>query len=500
MDKRRIVGQSLHSGFFFGVNLGARFLMAIALGKSLPVGDYGTYVLIATTVVMITSILTLDVSQYYVREVPGRAPLHAAGIFKSIVGTQTVLLTSLVAACLFLPWPRVWLAQRLGFSNRPGLIFLVGALAITESLATEWVRYLYARREIERGNWVIFFQTSLWGVLAFSFFLFDRGHLTLPVVLGLWLSCSFLALLVGFLSAWPADLWKAPWDPTIYPAALRFGIPLLAARLGSSLDWILRFLLAAFYSTQVVGTYAYHYNIILMIGAVTAPLISGPLEPHVIAAYNTGETDRSSLLLSAALRYRLLFILPILVGISLWGERLVQVMAHADYVLGGNLLLLLVPIPIIGAITNTFERVLYLQKRTGVIARCYGISFALQLLLYLFLIPLNPYQGPALATVIGASTLAFLFWTYSRSSDVPIELHLGRIAAAGIPCLAAGLVFGRLLAQLPHLLFLGLGGLTVAIVYLLCVWKFGLIRPEELRLLKETLPGVRKRAGAEVAR
>ena len=81
MDKRRIVGQSLHSGFFFGVNFAARFLMAIALGKSLPVGDYGTYILIATVVVMVTSIFTLDVCQYYVREVPGRPILESRVLY-----------------------------------------------------------------------------------------------------------------------------------------------------------------------------------------------------------------------------------------------------------------------------------------------------------------------------------------------------------------------------------------------------------------------------------
>ena len=495
MDKKRIVGQSLHSGFFFGVNFVTRFLMAIALGKSLPVGDYGTYILIATVVVMVTSMLPLDACQYYIREVPGRPGMQAATLFKSIVGVQTAFLIALVATFLFVPWPRAWLTQRLGLSNMPGLLLIAGGIVLAESLSTESVRYLYARREIERGNIVLFFQTSLSGILAFSSFLFARGHLTLPLILGFWLFSSCLALLCGLLSARPADLWTAPFDPKIYSAALKFGIPLLAARLGSSLDWILRFLLAAFYSTQVVGAYTYHYNLILLVGTVTAPLISGPLEPHIIAAYNVGETNRSSLLLSVALRYRLLFLLPILVGIALWGEKLVQVMAHTDYVVAGNLLLILAPIPIIGAVTNTFERVLYLQKRTGVIARCYGISFAVQLLLYLFLIPLNPYHGPALATLIGASSLAFLFWVYSRSSNVPIEIHPGRIALAGIPCLAAGWAFGRMLPQLPQLWFLGFGGLTLAMVYLACIWKFGLIRPEELRLLKEMLQGARKRAG-----
>ena len=95
MDKKRIVGQSLHSGFFFGVNFAARFLMAIALGKSLAVSDYGTYILIATVVVMIISILPLDACQYYMREIPGRAPLQAATIFKSIVGVQTIHRTAL---------------------------------------------------------------------------------------------------------------------------------------------------------------------------------------------------------------------------------------------------------------------------------------------------------------------------------------------------------------------------------------------------------------------
>ena len=488
MDLRRFIGQSVHSGVFFVLGYASRLLLAIALGKSLTTQEYGVYSLIGAVLGMSTSLLPLGVSQYFMREVPGIPASRAATIFKSVVGIQLITMGCLFGVTLTLPWSRAWLTHRLGLPAESGLILLISALILVETLASDFARFLFSRKEIERGNIVAFFQTGCWAYAAFALFAVKPTAVNLTTVLALWCASLVLAIVYGGWRSNLRVLMVAPFQPSVYVTALGFALPLLSSQFLAVVNWLGRFLIAGTYSTTAVGIYTYHYNVVLMIAAISSPLIGTPLDPYVVEAYNTGQHQRSGYLLGAAMRYRLLLVIPLLVVAGMWSDVLIRSMARSDYA-AGHLLALLTPVPILMIVSSTFERVLFLERRTPITGRCYLYAAAVQLVLYLMLVPWHPYFGPAVATEGGLAALALLLWYHARSAAVTIETALGRVALAGVLCLGVAWVLAKIIPPLPRLLFLTVVTTVVGASYLLFAYLFRVILEPERRLFVDAIRG-----------
>lgn len=492
MNVHRIIRQSLHSGAFYILFTISRLLLALALGKTLSSHEYGSYALIVAFVGLVTSLVPLSAFQYYMREIPGRPSDAGASIFKSIVATQTLVVTGLVVL-ICVPSPlREALRNLIGLAGGAGIFLAIGGLVLADSLATEFVRYLYSRTEIEKGNITAFLQNGLWPVVIFGLFLLWPTRIRLFSLLMVWLGCLILAILYAVLRADPRELLRAPFRLRIYPIAIRFGVPLV---LTNSVFWATaagRFILSAYHSKEVVGVFTYNHNLILMIAAMSAPLIGNTMQPYVIEAYNAGQTRRSGSLLSAELRYRIMLVLPFLIVAVMWDEDLIKLLARADYVAGHSLMALLSPIPLLGVLGTTFERVLFLQRRTGTIARCYLYAAGIQLVLYLLLVPFHPYAGAAVATDIGLGMLVILLWYSARGADVFIEFSFSRVLLAAAPSIGVAWALARSLPYLRPLPLLILATAFVSGSYLLFVYFFRALSESEIRVLRDMLSGGRR--------
>ena len=481
---RQILKQSLHSGVFFILTYASRLLLAIALGKTLAVQDYGVYSLMTAVVGMGLSLLPLGVTQYYVREVPGLPPEEATTVFKSVVAIQTLVF--LAAAALFITVPAFHapLTNAASHQQTGIILLLLVLLLIGEGLATDFGRFLFFRKKIEQGNIVSFLQSGLWGFALFLVYILRPSFVSLQLVLFLW-GCSVVsAVLYG---AWRSNLRilvSAPIRLEFYRRALFFGFPLLFSQLLAVGNGFGRFVLAHHHSAQVVGIYTYHYNIILMIAAIAAPLVANPLEPYVIEAYNTNQIDKSGRLLGASFRYRIFFVIPLLIVAVFWYRPLIQLMAKKDYLVGPGLLLVLSPIPILAVFGNTFERILFLQRRSVQIGQSYLIASILQIGLYLLLVPIHPYWGAAAATNAGLGTLALLLFIFSRQTEFQIHLNLGRLGAVTCASLAVAFSTARLMpTHLPPALLLASTTVLIGASFLLFSILFGLLSEGETRIL-----------------
>lgn len=434
MDRRTLVGHVLHSGVFFGLGFLARLLLAVALGKSLSPADYGVYGLVVAVVAMSTGLLPLGVHHYVLREVPGARPRDAATIFTSVTAVQVALLAGVVLVSVPLLASVPAIGALFALDRHPALLPLIATVLFVDCLVGQLARFLYARRDIAGGNVVLFLQTGAWAYLAVAAFVL--GGLTLSSALALWAGALVLALAYA---AWRLDvraLVRAPFEPRRFLTAVRFGVPLLSAHVLAGADWFARFLLASYHSTEAMGIYTYHQNLVLMIAAVTAPLIATPLEPHVVAAYSSGELERSGRLLTLSLRYRLVLVIPLLVVTVTWGDALIRLMARGEYVASPWLFAALAPVPVLLTLANTFERTMFLERRVRAISRCQLTAAAVQLALVLLLVPADPVHGAALALTGGYLTLTLTLWRHYRRSTVTIELALARTALATAPCLA----------------------------------------------------------------
>jgi O-antigen/teichoic acid export membrane protein len=498
MTESRLFGQLLHSGVLFGLGFGSRLLLAIALGKSLSPTDYGVYSLIAGVVAMASGLLPLGSSNYTFREVPGATAVRGASILKSVSGVHAMILGALLLGALPLLGSARPVRDLFALDEHPGLCLLLGAILFADWLAYDLSRFLFARRQIEHGNVVVFLQTGLWGAAAFA--AFAIGGLTLSGVFLLWAGSSFLAVAFGL---WRAD-WRqlrgAPFDPQCYPAAVRFGFPLLSAYVVVGVDWVGRLLMASHYSTAVVGVYTYHQNVILMIAAISSPLIANPIDPYVMAAYSNGQPSRSGYLLGLALRSRLLLVMPLLVVTVTSGDTLIRLLAGGAYVASPWLFAILAPIPVLVILANTFERAIFLDRRTSVISRCQLVAAAVQGGLYLVLVPWHQLYGAALAMDAGFLVLTALLWPHLRRATVAVELALVRTALTTVPCVGIAWAVAHVAAGLPPIAALALAATIVGASFLLFACVFRMISEPETRKLRMLASGSGRRMRALLVR
>ncbi len=496
MNVVRVLKQSIHSGVFFVLQAVSRLLLAVALGKSLSLHEYGSYTLVATAIAMAATVISFSTYQYYVREVPGRGEGESATIFKSVVGVQMLLTCGVAALICATPivLPSFW--RSFGLPEGGGLVLAMGGLLVLDTLAAELSRFLYARKEIEKGNIVIFLQTGFWAVVMFGIFLSRPASINLTLLLITWMGSLVMAVSYGVIHAGPKTLRNAPFKPALYYTAILFGAPLMLSYSIVLVNWIGRFILAGAHSSEVMGAFTYHLNIIFMIAAISAPLLSSPLEPYITEAHNTGQIGRSGQLLTMALRYRVMLIIPIVAVIIVWDEKIIGLMAKSDYAQAG-LLMLLSPIPLLGILGSTFERVLFLERKIAAIGRSYVYAACSQLILFVILVPTNPYVGGALATDAGLAILVCLLRYSARSTSMVINPAMGRIALAAVPCFAStwavSVGLAPFLSRLP--LFVVSVGISAGI-YLYAAYLLRVFSSEEIRALGDFLSGGRRRVVA----
>jgi O-antigen/teichoic acid export membrane protein len=185
------------------------------------------------------------------------------------------------------------------------------------------------------------------------------------------------------------------------------------------------------------------------------------------------------------LRYQITLVAPILVIVSFWGTELVTLLASAQYASATNLLAVLAPIPIITILANTFQRVLFLRRRTVVIGGSYLLAALLNLALNWLLVPRHPYYGAAIATNLSLLFVTVLLWHHGRSSSSVVALselyRIGTPFAAGV---AVALATAWIVPWHHPLLTLTVGSLNVAAAYLGSLWFLGGLTQQERALVR----------------
>jgi len=482
-DARRMLKQSLHSGFFYVAYTLSRVLLAVVLGKAMRVEEYGVYSLITAAIVVLVGFLPMSSHQYLMREVPGRSSQEAAMLFKSIVGIQSLWLGALMIVLMFVGPVSQMFMRLIGSSGEMHFSLMIGAIIFLESAACECVRYLYARQRIENGNVTSFLQTSAWALGLFLIFLIKPQTMQLSTVLGVWCLGLLVAVVYGLYHSDFGELWKAPVRPDFYRAAVVFGAPIVLSNALQLAQSFGRFLSAGHHNTAAVGVFVYHFSLVLLVAGLASPLVGTPLDPYIVEAHNLGQSQRSRRLLNVALRYRLMIAAPFLVVAALWSQPLIEFMARKDYAVVPWLILCLVPVPLATTLASTYERILFLRRRTDLIGRSYLIAGAIQVFVSLFAIPWNAYYGFALSANAGALALAACFKHYVGNGESVVSAGLWRLAIAAVPCTFATGFVGHWLQPMTSWLFAALVTLVAVVSYAVSCFVFGAVFVEEKQIL-----------------
>jgi len=482
-NARRMLKQSLHSGFFYVAYTLSRVLLAVVLGKAMRVEEYGVYSLITAAIVVLVGFLPLGAHQYLMREVPGRLPQEAAMLFKSVIGIQSLWLGLLMIVFMFVGSASQLFMRLIGSPGKMNFSLMIGAIIFLESAACECVRYLYARQRIEIGNMTSFLQTSAWALCLFLVFLVKPQAMQLSTVLQVWCLGLLVAVVYGLYHSDFGELWKAPVRPAFYRAAVVFGAPIVLSNTLQLAQSFGRFLSAGHHNTAAVGVFVYHLSLVLLVAGLASPLASTPLEPYIVEAHNLGQSQRSRRLLNVALRYRLMIAVPFLIVAALWSQPLIEFVARKDYAVVPGLILCLAPIPLAMTFASTYERILFLRRRTDLIGRSYLIAGAIQVLISLFAIPWHAYYGFALSANAGAFALVACVKHYVGHGESAVRAGLWRLAIAAVPCAVATGFIGHWLQPMTSWLFTVIVTLVALVSYSVSCFAVGAVFVEEKQIL-----------------
>ncbi len=187
--------------------------------------------------------------------------------------------------------------------------------------------------------------------------------------------------------------------------SLRFGFPLIWMELANLiLSFGDRYLIEYYMGSSAVGIYSVGYNISTMAQSVLALPLRLAIIPMYLSVWSTNGETETRKFLNNALNYYFLLGIPIIIGLSLMGKDIVNVMATKQYE-GASVIIpyIIFPLIIYGGYA-IFASGLFIHKKTLVIMYITIFAAALNILLNIFLIPRLGLIGSALATLI-----AYLF-------------------------------------------------------------------------------------------
>jgi len=241
-----------------------------------------------------------------------------------------------------------------------------------------------------------------------------------------------------------------------------------------------RFMLEALRGSAEVGIYSANYNLVRM----GFDLISGPIlmasYPLIMTAWETGQRDRVSEVLTDFTRHYLLAVAPFATFIAVLGREIVSVVLGSEFHEGYTIIPFIIAGSAIWGTAMIGHKGLEIAEKTRTLLLLVVVSAVLNIALNFVFIPRYGYNGAAFATFL--SYLAYpvlVYWVTRRFIPWRIPWRsVMRIVAACAAVAGILVVVSRLLPQsVPRLLVLILAAAVGTPVYLaVLVWT------KELRL------------------
>lgn len=403
--------------------------------------QFGIFNLLTTTAASIGFVALLGQRQYLIYALPGRNAREQGACFTSS------LLVTLAAGVLF---AALFLAGGLTIplmarTFPPALIAVGTVFIVLYALAQFGMGYLLAVGEVVRYRLQVFLTSNLWLLAVVPFAL--RGGLSLDRIVLLWL--AGLAVPMVWLAAWTrrslGEGLGAPPRGAFIRESVKYGVPLISRNVANSLMRLAdRYVILPMMGAASVGVYTVPVTLVGF--AADTQYFLEFFFPHISvrwranrAAGRPGCSGEASTYFHAALRICFLTTVPMGIGIVLWGDSLVRVLAGSSYAAASSIFLILVPQVILIPVCHFIHFALMLDGRTYLIGYSILGSAALNVLLNLVLIPRLGLAGAALAGTLSYFLLVLIslkvgrLWPHLRCS----ELRLPPLLAAGAAMTAA---------------------------------------------------------------
>jgi len=441
--------------------------------------DYGNYVLVLTSVSILSTISTVWIGAAIIRFFPAYRLNNRLGefygaivklAFVSVVGISVIFMSIIFFA-------KGHISASLHFLMRVGLLVF-----IVSSWSTLLLAFLRAKRQVGwYTSFTIYHKVAGVGFGVVLIIIFHYG------IEGLLWGAFFSAVMVLPL-LWKIVMKKLSFkEGTLHsPISIqitKYGFPLVAVNIASwALSFSDRYVLGFFRGSQEVGIYSASYAISERTILAIVYLLAMAWEPIAFDIWENQGVEASREFLRKVTRYYLLIGLPAAVGLSILAKPVIGVLAAPAYFQG------YVTVPIVAfsafliGIERSFGRVLNYYKKTNLTMHYNLIGAGTNLGLNFLLIPKYGYMAAATTTLVAcAANLAmviamsrqFLVWQFPFKS-------LGKIAVASAVMSIIAYPLGNSLTA-SNVMNLIVGICTGAVVYSVMLLLLRELRPEEIR-------------------
>lgn len=446
---RRLIKDSAFYGLSSAIPAATGLLLLPFYARKLGPGEYGLLDATVVILTLISTIFALEIAQGVARLLPESDSTEARRRIGSTAFWFTAVMLGFAALVLTVLAP--WIATTaLGEASRAGVVRVAAATLFLGGLQGIAIRHL--RWSLRARRYLSAVALSNLATAALGVILVMQWKPVAEALLWGQAGGYAAGLLVSWLLA-GGELAFA-WDSAALRRMLRFSAPLVVSTLGVIATGQLgRVMLARLGSLDEAGV----YGVAARLAAILALLASGlqlAIGPLIYSAHAKPGTPAE---LSGAFR---IFISVTLVGwlsLSIFASEIVGLLTSPAFAASVGLIAPLAASVVLNA-ALTFAPGLEIHNRTGVLAKVFLLSGAINLALCFALIPPLGAHGAAIAALAASLVQAALaFYLSNRYYPVPYPwTSVSTATAVALVCfVASGLVHLSLFAKLLLVLMSG---------------------------------------------
>lgn len=382
------------------------------LSKILEPADYGTFILINTTILLSVTFFSTWISSSIIRFFPEYILLNFQRriIINSLI---YVTLTSLLILISFLI-----LVNTIKFSNLIILSF-AGVWFLLQSITSILITYFRADRQIliysifntwqNVGGFLIGGSISL---------IFDNG--VFGLIIGFCLSnlLSIILLFYFIYKKYHVNVLKINFsiEVNILKKFFYYGSPLVLLNLFSQgLSNCDKYFVNYFFGEKITGIYSASYMIAEQSIFVIISIFSTVSAPLLFKLWKKKDYIEINSYLSMIFKYYLVFSLPILLIMGIFNKQIARLFLNDNYSVSFGI----IPIVCLGAfflgLATLYTDILTAAMKPLRLMYCYLIAFFINIILNIYFIPQNEIYGAAYATLLTYLSMYILVIIYTRN-------------------------------------------------------------------------------------
>lgn len=447
------------------------------LTKNLSIQEYGIWVQINVTILLISNLVALGLPYAMVR-------FLAVIKIKSEVqeGFYSIISITLISA-LILSFILFIFSQQIGkilFNGDTLVAVILPLIVIIASLNNLFLSYFRTFQQMKKYSLILFIQSYL-NIALVSYFAIS-GYGVLGVVIGLLIAYITTFLIMYFFILLDIGF-KLP-KFTHVKEYLSFSLPTVPSNLSF---WIVdssdRYIIGILLGTAFVGYYSPSYTLGYTITMLLVPFST--LLPSVLTKYyDENKMENVKTVLTYSLKYFLIIAIPSVFGLSLLSKPLLMILTTPDIAINGYLVTPFVAISaLLSGIYGIYVLVLILEKKTKVIGTVWSIAAILNILLNILLIPYLGIIGAAFVTLIAyATTFIVIFFYSSKYLKFDFNFGLGKIIFSSV-LMSLFIIYSNPSGIFQICFVIGVS----FIIYILTLIFLRGIKKEEFKFLKEMI-------------